>query len=51
MLFFPYLINYNTLLQKATDVITKCDKALLQNTSGFLLQIVTFITKLVGTHL
>ena len=42
-----YLINYDTLLQNATDIITKCDsyfitkydRSLLQNASGF------FITK------
>ena len=40
------LIRYNSLLQNATDVITKCDRyfitkrdrSLLQNTSGYLLQ-------------
>ena len=47
-----YLIRYDSLLQNATDVITKCDsyfitkcdKSLLQYTSGFLLQNVTVIT-------
>ena len=42
----PYLINYDTLLQNATDIITKCeiyfitkcDINLLQNASDFLLQ-------------
>ena len=41
-----YLIHYDSLLQNATDIITvcnnyfitKCDRSLLQNTSGFLLQ-------------
>ena len=40
------MIHYDTLLQNATDIITKCDsyfitkcdKSLLQNVSGFLLQ-------------
>ena len=47
-----YLINYDTLLQNATDIITKCDsyfitkydRSLLQNASGFLLQNGTVIT-------
>ena len=42
-----YLIHYHSLLQNATDIITKydsyfitkCDRSLLQNASGFLLQI------------
>ena len=46
-----YLINYGTLLQNATDMITKydsyfitkCDKSLLQNASGFLLQNATVL--------
>ena len=41
-----YLIHYDTLLQNATDIITrcysyfitKCDKCLLQNAPGVLLQ-------------
>ena len=41
-----YLIHYDSLLQNATDIITKCnsygikkcDRSLLQNASGFLLQ-------------
>ena len=41
-----YLIRYDSLLQNATDVttkcdnyfITKCDRTLLENASGFLLQ-------------
>ena len=40
------MIHYGSLLQNATDIITKCDsyiiikcdKSLLQNASGFLLQ-------------
>ena len=55
-----YLVYYDTLLQNATDIITKCnnyfitkcDKYLLQNSSAsflqnatVLLQIATFITK------
>ena len=47
-----YLIHYNSLLQNATDIITKCvsyfitkcDRSLLQNASGFLLQNATVIT-------
>ena len=47
------LIRHNSLLQNATDVITKCDRYfitkrdrnLLQNTSGYLLQNATVITK------
>ena len=49
----PGLIRYDSLLQNATDVITKCDsyfitkrnRSLLQNASGFLLQNATVITK------
>ena len=59
-----YLVHYNTLLQNGTDAITKCvsyfitkcDKCLLQNVSGFFLQNATvllqnpaFIIKYVGT--
>ena len=33
-----YLIRYDSLLQNATDTIRKCDRRLLQNASGFLLQ-------------
>ena len=48
-----YLIHYDTLLQNVTDIITKsdsyfitkCDKSLLQNASGLLLQSATVITK------
>ena len=47
-----YLIHYDSLLQNATDIITQCEsyfitkreRSLLQNASGFLLQNVTFIT-------
>ena len=38
-----YLIRYDSLLQNATDVITKCDRSLLQNVSDFLLQNVTVL--------
>ena len=46
-----YLIHYDSLLQNATDFITKwdsyfitkCDRNLLQNASGFLLQNATFL--------
>ena len=45
------MINYDTLLQNATDIITKCDsyfitkcdRSLLQNASGFLLQNATIL--------
>ena len=48
-----YLIRYDSLLQNATDVITKCDsyfitkrdRSLLQYAPGFLLQNATVITK------
>ena len=47
-----YLICYNSLLQNAIDIITKCDssfitkcdRSLLENASGFLLQNATVIT-------
>ena len=46
------MIHYETLLQNATVIITKCDSYFirkcdrrLQNASGFLLQNVSFITK------
>ena len=56
-LWFSYLVPYGILLQDATSIImecdsyfiTKCDKSLLQNASGFLLQNKTFITKCAGT--
>ena len=32
------LIRYDSLLQNATDIITKYDRSLLQNVSDFLLQ-------------
>ena len=46
-----YLIRYDSLLQNAADVITKCDsyfipkcdRSLLQNASGFLLQKATVL--------
>ena len=49
-----YQIRCNTLLQNATDIITKCnnffiikwDKTLLQSQSGFVLQIVTVYYKM-----
>ena len=48
-----YLIHYDSLLQNATYIITKCDsyfdakcdRSLLQNGSGFLLQNVTALIK------
>ena len=47
----PNLIHYDSLLQHATDIITKCDsyfvtkydRSLLQNASGFLLQNATIL--------
>ena len=46
-----YLIRYDSLLQNAIDIITKCDsyfdtkcdRSLFQNASGFLLQNVTVL--------
>ena len=38
-----YLICCNSLLQNATDVITKCDRSLLQNALVFLLQNATVL--------
>ena len=46
-----YLIHYDSLLQNATDIITKCngcciakcDRSLLQNASGFLIQNATVL--------
>ena len=48
-----YLTHYDSLLQNATDIITKCDSyfitkcdwSLLQNASGFLLQNAVVIAK------
>ena len=48
-----FIFDYDSLLQNATDIITKrdsyfitkCDGSLLQNASGFLLQNATVITK------
>ena len=48
------MIHYGSLLQNATDIITKCDsyiiikcdKSLLQNASGFLLQNATVSYKM-----
>ena len=45
MVLVPYLAHYNTLLQNVADNITKCDKSLLQNTSGPLLQNAIVIAK------
>ena len=49
-----YLIHYDSLLQNAEDIstkcdsyfITKCDRSLLQHASGFLLQNVTVLYKM-----
>ena len=46
-----YIVHYDTLLQNATDIFTKCDsyiitkcnKSLLQNLSGFLSQSATVL--------
>ena len=38
-----YLIRYDSLLQNATDTTRKCDRSLLQNASGFLLQNATVL--------
>ena len=51
MVAVSYLAPYDTLLQNATDIITKCDsyfitkrgKSSLQKASGFLLQNVTIL--------
>ena len=43
MVMISYLVHYITLLQNPTDVITKCDKSLLQNVSAFLLQKATVL--------
>ena len=37
------MIRYDNLLQNATDLITKCDRSLLQNPSGFLLKSATVL--------
>ena len=50
-----YLAHYNTSLQNATDIVTKCgsyfitkwDKSLIQNGSGFLLQNATVLLQYV----
>ena len=39
----PYLIHYDSLLQNARDIITKCDRSLLKNASAFLLQNATVL--------
>ena len=48
-----YLIQYDSLLQNSTDIVTKCNsyfitkcyRSLLENASGFLLQNATVLTK------
>ena len=40
-----YLIHYDSLIQNATDVITKCGRSLLQNASRFLLHYNDFNAK------
>ena len=54
MVTVSYLVHYEILLQNATEIITKCDKSLLQNALGILfqnatvlLQNVTVVTKCV----
>ena len=42
---FSYLIHYDSLLQNVTDIMTKCDRSLLQNMSGFLLQNATVLSQ------
>ena len=37
------MIHYDSLLQNTTDIITKCDRSLIQNGLGFLLQNVTVL--------
>ena len=52
-----YLIRYNSLLKNATDIITKrdsyfitkCDRNLQQNVSGFLLQNATVLLQIFTT--
>ena len=51
MILVSYLVHFDTLLENATDVITKCDsyfitkcdQSFLQNASGFLLQNATVL--------
>ena len=43
MVKISYLVHYYNLLQNATDIVTKCEKSLLQNVSGFLLQNATVL--------
>ena len=38
-----YLIRYDSLLQNAADIITKYERSILQNESGFLLQNTTVL--------
>ena len=38
-----YLIRYDSSLQNATDIITKYERSILQNASGFLLQNTTVL--------
>ena len=40
------MIHYDSLLQNARDIITKCNRSLLQNASGFLLQNATVYYKI-----
>ena len=47
MVVVSYLVHYDTLLQNVTGIITKCEKSLLQNALGFLLQKATVSTKCV----
>ena len=52
------LIHYDSLLQNTTDIITKgndyfvtkCDRSLLQNGSGFLLQNVTVLLQIASVQ-
>ena len=37
------MFHYDTLLQNAADIITKCDRNLLQNASSFVLRNVTVL--------
>ena len=51
LVFYEHMIHFDTLLQNATDIITKCDsyfitkcdRNLLQNASSFLLQNTTIL--------